>query len=80
MQQLDNYLTSFERLVRTVPCVVAVTHRDEAANDELASFARYLVAKGTPMPVVEVDPRSRQDVAYLINLLLDVSCPEPAHV
>lgn len=75
---LDGYLESFAQTVAAVQCVLAITHGDQARHAfSAADYARHLRSRGAEMPVLEIDPRKRGDVWYMLNILLELLQPVP---
>lgn len=76
LETLDGYLESFADTVRDVACVLAVTHGDEARHQfSTADFSKHLRKRGATMAVVQVDPRQRKDVLFMLDILLELLTP-----
>ena len=73
MAVLQGYLDSFAETVRDAACLLAITHSDQA-NPRLDPHAciRHLRARGVRMPVLEIDPREKRDVVYILDVLLEL--------
>lgn len=70
---LDGYLTSFADTVRAATCVLAITHADQINHSfDPGVFAQHLRSRGVSMPVVDIDPRQKKDVLYVLNALLEL--------
>lgn len=76
LEILNGYLESFAETVSTVTSLLAVTHGDEARHQfSVADYAKHLRTRGVSMPVIEIDPRKRRDVLYMLNVLLELLNP-----
>lgn len=70
---LEGYLTSFADTVRAATCVLAITHVDEINHAfDSGAFAQHLRTRGVSMPVIDIDPRQKRDVLYVLNALLEL--------
>lgn len=67
---LDGYVTSFADLIGDVPAIVGVTRLCSDPVVAIDDYARHLARRGLDLPVVAVDPRERDDVLYLVNMIV----------
>lgn len=67
---LDGYLDSFDDIVGRVPVVVAVTRLRDGAGPTLPAYVDHLARRGLDIAVVAMDPRERQDVLYLVSMIV----------
>jgi len=70
LDTLDGYLDSFVDFLGKVPAVVAVTRWRENVGPQLADYVEHLGRRGLELAVVAMDPRDRQDVLYLVNMIV----------
>lgn len=71
LRTLDGYLDNFTQMASDGVCVLALTHVDESPKrPQLERFANHLRGRGTPMPVMEIDPRQKRDVLYMLNVMI----------
>ena len=77
LKELDMYLDNFSAMLSGA-CVLLVTQGDRANHGfDLRRFEEHLRQRRTPMAVIRIDPRQRNDVLYAINVLLE-TMPETA--
>ena len=67
---LDGYLTSFAELIADVPTIIGVTRLRSDAQVGLDDYVTHLSRRKLDLPVVALDPRERQDVLYLVNMIV----------
>ena len=72
LDTLDGYLDSFRESIGRVPAVVAVTRHRDGVGPSLADYVAHLAARNLELPVVAIDPRERDDVLYLVNMIVAV--------
>lgn len=73
MAVLQGYLDSFASTVRDATCLLAITHSDQAVPRlDPHACVRHMRQRGVRMPVVEIDPRQRRDVIYVLDVLLEL--------
>lgn len=71
LKTLDGYLDSFSTFIGSRTRILALTHADQAPKrPPMERFADHLAQRGTPMPILEVDPRQKHDVLYMLNTLI----------
>jgi signal recognition particle receptor subunit beta len=67
---LDGYLDSFADIIGSVSAVVAVTRVRDGVGPTLPAYVEHLARRGLDLAVVAMDPRERQDVLYLVNMIV----------
>lgn len=70
LQRLFQYLSVFDPVLRETKFVVGVTKTDLTGTASLSEYYEKLEHYGYRAPVLEIDGRSREDVALLIQTLL----------
>ena len=70
LETLDGYLDSFDEIVGTVPVVIAVTRLRDGIGPTVSAYVDHLARRGLDIAVVAMDPRERQDVLYLVNMIV----------
>lgn len=70
LDDLDIYITGFERLIQEASCVVAIGRMEQHSEPDLDAFATHLQARGVLCPVMPIDVRDSQQVVQLLELLL----------
>ncbi|MDO5505365.1 MAG: ATP/GTP-binding protein [Pseudoxanthomonas suwonensis] len=71
LKTLDAYLDSFSGFLPGRHSFLALTHADEAPRrPRLERVVEHLRERGTPMPVMEMDPRQKHEVLYLLNAMI----------
>lgn len=70
LRKLFQYLSAFDSVLRETRFVVAVTKTDLTGTATLQPYCEKLEQYGYRAPVMEVDARSREDVAMLLQSLL----------
>lgn len=70
LETLDGYLASFDEFIGRVPAVVAVTRLREGIEPTLADYVAHLARRNLDLPVVAIDPRERDDVLHLVNMIV----------
>lgn len=67
---LERHLTWSAELIGAVPAIVVLNRQDAAAATSPEDHVRHLAQCGLDLPVVAIDPRERDDVLYLINMIV----------
>jgi len=70
MYRLRHFLDAFDEVIRRTSLVVGITKMDLASTPTLDDYGERLEQAGIRAPVLEVDARSADDVALLIEALL----------
>lgn len=79
---LGFFLKAFQKFISRTHAVIGVSHCDQKRAPSLAEYQAKLQQLGFPMlPILEVDPRSRDDIAMLVQTLIFCLDPgtEPYH-
>lgn len=53
-----------------LPCAIGVTRTEECSAPGLDAYADHLAERGLALPLLRVDPREREDVLLLMQVLL----------
>jgi len=67
---LDDGLVRFAALVAEVPLIVGICRLRAAGASGLDEYARHLAGRGLDAAVVAIDPCAREDVLYLVNMMV----------
>ena len=86
LNDLEFFLKSFSSLIENTAVVIGINRTDSYPKPSLEDYQRFLRermgdAEGNPPPVMEVDPRSREDMETMVLSLLYLIDPglEPDH-
>lgn len=69
-KDLSIYLENFSQLIEETACVVCISKTNKNNVARVNEFARYLASQGVICPVVPADVREKQDVLFVLELLL----------
>jgi len=69
-ETLDMYLDNFADQVAELPTIVALTRLQPGSVPSQADFAEHLARRHLDLPVVAVDPRVRNDVLFLVSMVV----------
>jgi signal recognition particle receptor subunit beta len=69
---LRYFLKLYESILPSTPCVVGVTHTDEAAASSLDPYLHTLGDRVASIPVFAVDARSSEDIITVLQCLLAI--------
>lgn len=69
-KELSIYLENFSQLIEETACVVCISKTDKSNMTRVNEFASYLAAQGVVCPVVPADVREKQEVLFVLELLL----------
>ncbi len=72
LDELEYFVTLFERLIQETGAVVGVTHTDEAPEKPFHIYYDALAERGVSMPVVPVDVREPEQILTLLEALMTV--------
>ena len=64
------YLDNFQALIDETGVVIGVTRNEQASNFSMDDLNNHLNANGLYFPVLEADPRNRQDMIDLLDTLM----------
>lgn len=67
---LSIYLENFNQLIKETACVICISKIDKSNVNRVNEFANYLATKNIVCPVVPVDVREKQEVLFVLELLL----------
>ncbi len=67
---LDGYLDRFSEFVARMPAIVAVTRLQPGSTPGVSDVVSHLGRRGLDLPVVAMDPRERQDVLFLVSMVV----------
>lgn len=70
LADLAAYLDGFAGALEKMPCALGINRLPTHPLPTLDDYARALAARGLVLPVLEIDPRRRDDVVSLIEMLL----------
>jgi signal recognition particle receptor subunit beta len=83
-ERLDDFLGAFKGLIAETGAVIGVTHFDLAPEVSFQPYYEVLEKRSMVLPIIQVDPRKREDVLGLIDALFSfieagwVEIPEEA--
>ena len=69
---LDLYVENFKKLIDETGVVIGVTRLQHDIDSALEPYYRFIDEKGLCCPVMPVDPRSRQDMAEVMDVLMSL--------
>lgn len=72
LDDLRIYLENFRTFIEETGAVIAVTRSDLSLQPALEEFQDVLTACGLILPIVHADPRKREDVLLLLNMLMAI--------
>ncbi|HEY0232048.1 MAG TPA: ATP/GTP-binding protein [Dokdonella sp.] len=70
MAVLDTYLDNFADYIADLPTIVALTRMHPGSVPSQADCAEHLARRRLDLPVVAVDPRVRNDVLFLVGMVV----------
>ncbi|MBI5919695.1 MAG: ATP/GTP-binding protein [Nitrosomonadales bacterium] len=72
MKELQFYLDGFASFVKSGAAVVVVNRLETHPSPSQEDYVNMLIARGTPLPVCACDPRKKEDVLTVLDVLLTV--------
>ncbi|RLU02312.1 MAG: GTP-binding protein, partial [Ketobacter sp.] len=70
LQDLMMYIDNFQQLIAETGFVVGVTRCDRSDRVSIDDYYSYLESRELFCPVIEADPRSREDMVALMDALM----------
>jgi hypothetical protein len=72
MAELQFYLDGFADFVKRGAAVVVINRLETHPKPAEEDYVKMLMDRGTPLPVLACDPRNKQDVLTVIDVLLTI--------
>lgn len=72
VQDLDIYIQNFKTLIEDTGCVVGITRTEQTGRTDLTPFEDYLAQLGYGFPVLPADPRDKDDMVMLMDVLMSI--------
>jgi len=72
MKELEFYLNGFDDFVKRGAAVVVVNRLETHPYPAEEDYVKMLMDRGTPLPVMACDPRKKDDVLTVLDVLLTV--------
>lgn len=69
---LEMYLTNFREFIESTGAVIAVTRSDLKDTPDIGEYQDVLTNLGMVLPITYADPRQRDDVLMLIDMLISI--------
>ncbi len=69
---LEGFVTAFDSLIAETGAVIGVTHTDLQPERDFLEYYEHLDRRNLVLPILPVDPRSKDDVLKMIELLLSM--------
>lgn len=72
VQDLSVYIENFEELINKTGCVVGITRTEITGRQDLSPYMDYLMKHEYSFPVIEVDPRNKEDMVMILDMLMTI--------
>lgn len=71
-KDMEMYLENFRAFIEKTGAVIAVTRSDLSPEPEIDAFQDTLTHMGLVLPIMHADPRNKEDVLMLLDMLMSI--------
>lgn len=72
LDDLAMYLGNFREFIEATGAVIAITRSDLKATPDIGGYQEVLSDLGMVLPIIYADPRQRDDVLMLLDMLISI--------
>ena len=72
LDDLAMYLGNFREFIRSTGAVIAITRSDIKDDPDIGGYQEVLSDLGMVLPIIYADPRQREDVLMLLDMLISI--------
>ncbi|MDQ8037129.1 MAG: hypothetical protein REI12_06885 [Pedobacter sp.] len=72
LDDLAMYLGNFREFIQSTGAVIAITRSDIKDTPDIGSYQEVLSELGMVLPIIHADPRQREDVLMLLDMLISI--------
>lgn len=72
LDDLSMYLGNFRDFIDSTGAVIAITRSDIKDTPDIGSYQEVLSDLGMVLPIIHADPRQREDVLMLLDMLISI--------
>lgn len=72
LDDLAMYLGNFREFIQSTGAVIAITRSDIKDDPDIGGYQEVLSDLGMVLPIIHADPRQREDVLMLLDMLISI--------